>query len=122
MSGGTSTEQVVRHVHIDRTFLLKNLARARRLVVEGEVHPEGAHVVDLCIRARRSNDLETFCLRELSDDSERMTVRRRGSRRYDRTAYAPTAPGKRLCQLSSQLRRLRYIPEAAVTKTTSPFR
>ena len=67
MSGVTSTDQVVRHVHIDSTFLLKDLARARRLVVEGEVHPEGAHVVDLRVRTGGSDDLETFCLRNLHD-------------------------------------------------------
>lgn len=98
VQGVTQTVSEMEHAQIDRTLLLEHFARADLLVVEGNVYSKAAHVIDLLIGPRRSDDLESVRLGKLGDDPADPSLDRieGGTEIPDKITHAPTAPRKKV--------------------------
>ena len=89
MAGCTFLE----YVQIDRTLFLEHLVCAHFLVIEGDIHSETAHVLNLVVGPCRCDHFETIRLRELGNNPAQYDVRQVGSRySLDQDTDAPTAP------------------------------
>ena len=83
----------VEYVQIDRTLFLEHLVCAHFLVIEGDIHSETAHVLNLVVGPCRCDHFETIRLRKLCNDPAQYDVRQVcGRYSLDQNTNAPTAP------------------------------